>query len=339
MIQVIEEKKYWDDFISSFEESDLYHTFDYHSISKGEGRPILLKYCDGQVCIGLPLLVRKIPDTAFYDATSVYGYAGPLYKNISNSFDNRRFENELLEYFASNNIISVFSRLNPFLSLQHLVLKNIGDIEKKGPVVTIDLKKDIDIQRQEFGRRLKGQLNKVRRYCSVKKAANDREFQDFIEIYHENMDRVNAKPMYYFDDDYFKVLAKSNGFNTETLLAIHNESGEVIGASLFFYKNSIVHYHLSGTKSEYLHLMPTKLLIDEMRIKATNMGLSQFNLGGGLAGANDTLLQFKSSFSKDMTDFYVWKLIVKPKVYKKMIAESDKPNGVGFFPLYRYNGD
>lgn len=339
MIQVIKEKKYWDDFISSFEESDLYHTFDYHNISRGDGIPILLKYCNGQACIGLPLLIRKIPNTSFYDATSVYGYAGPLYKNVSNGFDNNHFENELLEYFSSNNIISVFSRLNPFLSLQHKVLKNIGHIERKGSVVTIDLKKNIDLQRQEFGRRLKGQLNKVRRHCSIKKAANDKEFQDFIEIYHENMDRVNAKPMYYFDDDYFKVLAKSSGFNTETLLAIHNESGEVIGASLFFYKDSVIHYHLSGTKSEYLHLMPTKLLIDEMRIKATNLGLTQFNLGGGLAGANDTLLQFKSSFSKNTTDFYVWKLIVKPGIYEKMIEKSNKPNGVDFFPLYRYNGN
>lgn len=339
MIQVIKEKKYWDDFISSFEESDLYHTFDYHDISKGDGIPVLLKYCNGKACIGLPLLIRKIPNTSFYDATSVYGYAGPLYKNVSNGFKNDHFENELLKYFASNNIISVFSRLNPFLSLQHKVLKDIGHIEKKGPVVTIDLKKDIDLQRQEFGRRLKGQLNKVRRHCSVKKADNDKEFQDFIEIYHENMDRVNAKSMYYFDDDYFKVLAKSSGFNTETLLAVHNESGEVIGASLFFYKDSVIHYHLSGTKSEYLHLMPTKLLIDEMRIMATNLGLTQFNLGGGLAGANDTLLQFKSSFSKNMTDFYVWKLIVKPEVYEKMIEKSKKPNGVDYFPLYRYNGN
>ncbi len=338
MIQTIEEKKYWDDFISSFEESDLYHTFDYHMISKGGDRPILLKYIHRECIIGLPLLIRKIPGSTFFDATSVYGYAGPLYKNISIDFDNKHFEGELLEYFISNKIIAVFSRLNPFLPLQHKVLGLIGSIEKKGPVVTIDLKKSVELQRREFARRLKGQLNKARRYCKVKKATTNEEFEDFVKIYHENMDRVNAKPMYYFDDQYFKVLAKSNGFETETLLAVHNETNEVIGASLFIYKNSVVHYHLSGTKSEYLPLMPTKLLIDEMRIKATQMGLSCFNLGGGLASANDTLLQFKSSFSKDMNDFYVWKLVVQPEIYEKLIEKSNNGTKGDFFPLYRCNG-
>ena len=339
MIQVIEDKKGWDDFIASFEESDLYHTFDYHNISKGDGRPVLLKYSHGKISIGMPLLIRKIPNTTFYDATSVYGYVGPLHKNITADFDNRHFQNELLDYLTSHNIVSVFSRLNPFLPLQNKVLENIGVIEKKGPIVSIDLKKNIDIQRQEFRRRLKGQLNKARRFCTVKKASSKEDFQDFIEIYHENMDRVRAKPMYYFDDHYFNMLLDSGSFHTETLLAIHNDSGKVIGACMFFFKNSVIHYHLSGTKSEYLPLMPTKLLIDEMRIKASHLGLSHFNLGGGLSGSNDNLLQFKSSFSKNMIDFNVWKLIVRPMIYNKISEEGSKLNKVDFFPIYRYNDD
>ncbi|WP_437395718.1 peptidoglycan bridge formation glycyltransferase FemA/FemB family protein [Flagellimonas lutimaris] len=335
MIEVIEEKKHWDEFISSFKESDLYHTFDYHMIAKEDGKPVLLKYSNGEISIGLPLLIRNIPGTPFNDATSVYGYPGPLYKNIPDDFDSNHFKSDLLEYFSSNNIVSVFSRLNPFLPLQNHILQNIGEIDKKGPIVAIDLRKPIDQQRQEFGKRLKGQLNKARRHCTIKKAINDEELQEFIKIYHENMDRVNATSMYYFEDDYFKVLAKSKSFHTETLLAIHNESGEIMGASMFIYKNSVVHYHLSGTKTEYLPLMPTKLLIDEMRIKASQLGLTYFNLGGGLSGTDDSLLRFKSSFSKNMVDFYVWKLIVNPEVYNKMTKESFTINNSDFFPLYR----
>lgn len=336
MIEIIEEKRHWDNFVSNFEKSDLYHTFDYHHITKGEHKPVLVRYCDGQACIGLPLLIRKIPGTTFYDATSVYGYPGPLCKNISADFDNTTFSKELREYLIENNIVSVFSRLNPFMPLQHKALENIGCIGKKGVIVSIDLKKDIEQQRMEFGRRLKGQLNKVRRHCFVKKANSDEELQDFIEIYRENMDRVNADPMYYFDDSYFRVLAKSDSFHTETLLAVHKDSGETIGASMFIYKNSIAHYHLSGTRNDYLSLMPTKLLIDEMRIKATEMGLAQLNLGGGLSSANDSLLRFKSSFSKNLMDFYVWKLVVLPQVYDDLVCNRVAANNVDFFPLYRY---
>ncbi|WP_421804053.1 peptidoglycan bridge formation glycyltransferase FemA/FemB family protein [Flagellimonas sp.] len=336
MIEVIEEKKYWDEFVSSFEESDLYHTFDYHMVAKEDGIPVLLKYSHANTCIGLPLLIRKIPNTHFKDATSVYGYPGPLCKNIPDHFDSAQFKNELLKYFSSNQIVSVFSRLNPFIPQQHRVLKNIGEIENKGQVVSIDLKKPIDLQRQEFSKRLKGQLNKARRHCTVKKTENDKELQMFMDIYHENMDRVNAKTMYYFKDDYFKKLIKSNSFQTETLLAVHNESGEVMGGSMFFYKNSIVHYHLSGTRTKYIPFMPTKLLIDEMRIKATARGLTHFNLGGGLSSADDSLLQFKSSFSKTMLDFYVWKLVVNPEAYHSL-TEKFKLGNHDFFPLYRCN--
>lgn len=337
MIEIIEDKKHWDEFISSFEESDLYHTFDYHLAAKDGSKPILLKYSHGDTRIALPLLLRKIPNSHLNDATSVYGYPGPLSKGVSPHFDLQHFKKELLQYFKANKIVSVFSRLNPFLPIQHHILGNIGAIEKKGPIVAIDLTKPIDIQRQEFGKRLKGQLNKARRHCTVKKAINDNEFQEFINIYHENMDRVNAKPMYYFSDDYFKVLAKSRNFKTETLLAIHNETGEVMGASMFFYRNSIVHYHLSGTKTEYLSYMPTKLLIDEMRIRATKLGLTQFNLGGGLSSADDSLLQFKTSFSKNMLDFYVWTLVVDQKQYRKLTEECSNVHRTDFFPLYRCN--
>jgi len=337
MIEIVEEKVDWDDFVSSFDDSDFYHTFDYHTIAKGDGRPLILKYSSGDTCIGLPLLIREIPNSPFYDATSVYGYPGPLCHNVNEEFDGQQYADELLDYFSTNNIISVFSRLNPFVATQHKALEDIGDIQKKGVIVNIDLRKDIALQRREFGKRLKGQLNKIRRFCYAKATTNGKDFQDFKNLYRENMDRVNAKPMYYFDDEYFNVLAKSNSFNTQTLLTKHKETNETIGASMFIYKNSTVHYHLSGTKGDSLPLMPIKLLIDEMRIKATQLGLQNFNLGGGLASANDTLLQFKSSFSKKMIDFYVWKLIVDPVAYRELVDKTNVENNVDFFPLYRYN--
>lgn len=335
MIEIIEEKEDWDDFVSSFEDSDFYHTFDYHMIAKGDGHPVILKYTKGDTCIGLPILIRQIPDSSFHDATSVYGYPGPLCRNIQVNFDGQKYAEELMDYFSKNKIIAVFSRLNPFIPQQHKALEKIGQIEKKGVVVNIDLTRDVAQQRSEFGRRLKGQLNKIRRHCYTKKANNDKDFQEFKKLYFENMDRVKAKPMYYFDNQYFDVLTKSSSFTTQTLLAKNKETDETIGAGMFIYKNATVHYHLAGTRGDSLPLMPIKLLIDQMRIKASELGLRHFNLGGGLAGANDNLLQFKSSFSKNKVDFYVWKLIVNPKVYQKMIEKSEEPVNTNFFPLYR----
>ena len=335
MIEVIVKKENWDRHISNFGVSDFYHTYDYHYIAKGDGIPQLLIYTAGQTCIGLPLLIRNISGTEFFDATSVYGYPGPLYKNLSSDFDVAQFSKELLEFFRERNIVTVFSRLNPFMKQQHVVLQGLGELEKKRVIVGIDLKKDVSQQRTEFRRRLKGQLNMARRHCSVKVADNDTEYQEFLNIYYETMERLNARPMYYFNDQYFKTLAKSDSFETQTLLAIHNDTGQTIGASMFIYKDSVVHYHLSGSKAEFKNLMPTKLLIDEMRIRATHMGLKYLNLGGGLSGDNDSLFQFKLSYSKNLLEFFVWKLIVKPDVYHYLVKRHGNVMDTDYFPMYR----
>lgn len=336
---VITKKEEWKSTLKEIGGFDFYHTYDYHAIEekeKNNKNAILLKYTEDKIIIAIPLLVRKIHNTDYFDATSVYGYAGPISKGITPEFNNSNFQKKILQYFKENNFISVFSRLNPYILDQNKILFNIGDISAQGQVVNINLKNSIEKQRFGFQSRLKTHINKAKRHCSVRKASDDNDIQDFIDIYHGNMKRVNAKKSYYFSKEYFKSMATSEDFKSETLLAIDNESGETIAACQFIITNSIVQYHLSGTKNDFLHLTPTKLLINEMRLKATQKGLIYFNLGGGLGGRDDdTLFRFKSSYSKDFKTFNLWKLIIDPKVYKDLVIKKGINKNSNFFPLYR----
>src|SRR5690606_22871960 len=141
--------------------------------------------------------------------------------------------------------------------------------------------------------------------------------------YYENMDRVKAKKYYYFNKNYFKKLLKSSDFNTTILLVIHDKTNEIIGGSMFITTNTIVQYHLSGTKNEYSKMHPTKLLIDEMRILASEKGYKYFNLGGGLGGRDDdSLFDFKSSFSNDFNQFFLWKWITNQEVYDELVMNK-----------------
>ncbi len=334
-IEVIKEKKQWDALLNEFEFYDFYHTYDYHYISKPANEtPVILKYSENDILIALPLLIRNIENTNYKDATSVYGYAGPLAKGNLDAFDNVNFREALNNYLKENNIISVFSRLNPYIPYQYHVLNHLGGVMPKGKVVNIDLALDKITQRQRYQSRLKTHINKSRRHCYIKKASNSKDFQDFIEIYKENMDRVKAKKSYYFNEDYFEKLSSSKDFETETLLAIHKESEKVIAGCMFIKTNNIVQYHLSGTRQDYLHLTPSKLLIDEMRLAANNQDYTIFNLGGGLGGSHeDSLFKFKSSFSKDFKDFNLWKYIVNKEAYEHL--SKNKAQDCLFFPLYR----
>src|SRR5690606_24506270 len=109
-IELITDKSNWDSTIGSFVHSDFYHTYDYHLLSKNKNdTPILIKYTEEDLIIVLPLLIRKIDGTNFRDATSVYGYSGPLTNMIESRFDNNNFRNKLNQFFLEKNIVSVFS--------------------------------------------------------------------------------------------------------------------------------------------------------------------------------------------------------------------------------------
>ncbi len=334
MISEIYNNEDWNKALLEFDYYDCYHTYDYHSISKLENeKAVLLVYKSCYVIIALPLLVRPIAGTIYFDATSVYGYSGPIIKRIDNTDDFTNFQTILNEYFNQKNIVSVFSRLNPFIENQENILKGFGSLNELGNIVNIDLTLDLEIQRQRYSKTTKRYLNKVRKLCSVKKSKDEKDIKTFIELYYENMDRVNAKKSYYFDGKYFFKMMDTNDFKTEVYFAILNETNEIISAAIMMKTKDIIQYHISGTRNNYLDITPIRLLLDETRIDGANEGFKYFNLGGGLGSEEDSLFNFKASFSKDFKQFKVWKYIVNKDVYDML--SKDKKSKTNFFPLYR----
>jgi hypothetical protein len=335
MIELITTKKEWNLLINEVDSYDFYSTYDYHALSNTNGnKPILIKFTQDDIIIGLPLIIRQIENTPFFDATSVYGYAGPISKNIPENFDNQLFKKELNEFFVDHRIVSVFSRLNPFLLHQNKILDSIGKIITKGEVVMIDLDEDLEVQRQQYQKRIKSHINKARRLCTIKKADSKEDITAFINLYYENMMRVDAKKSYFFNEDYFYKFRHIENCEIEILLASLNETNEIISGAMFIKTKDIIQYHLSGTKTDYLDTAALKLLIDEMRIEGTKENYKVFNLGGGLNSRDDSLLRFKKSFSKTLKDFTVWQYIVNEKIYGDL-NKSVEINNNDFFPEYR----
>lgn len=158
MIAEIQNPSEWQETLTLADHHDFYHTWDYHQISKSDGDiPMLIKYTEGNLLIVIPLLLKKISGNELYDATSVYCYAGPISRNVKSSFDNSQFHREFQNYLVSKRIISVFSRLNPFVPKQTAILKDIGNLIVAGEIVSVDLSQDALEQRKGYGRRLRTQ--------------------------------------------------------------------------------------------------------------------------------------------------------------------------------------
>ncbi|HDZ13626.1 hypothetical protein LCGC14_1047350 [marine sediment metagenome] len=345
MIEIITDREEWNRFIKLIGHFDFYYSYYYHLLSKqANEKPILIAYREADVLIALPLLLRDIKGTSYSDATSVYGYAGPLCKikgKKTSTFDNGNFKNQLQLFLRENKIVSVFTRLHPFIDYQENILKNIGSITSPGNVVNIDLTLPIDIQRQQYNKRLKTYVNKARRVYTIIEANNERQIEEFIEMYYENMRRLDANEYYFFDKRYFYQLMISSFFKVELMLCSNSETGELIGGAMFIKTGNIVQYHLSGCKEDYLHLNPIKLLIDEMRLRATEQGYTYFNLGGGLGVNEDSLFRFKASFSNDYRPAKFWKYVVNQEVYDELVDGTKKDDSekeletTNFFPAYR----
>lgn len=340
VLEIVKSKSEWDFLVDSAIKSDFYHTYDYHQISKNEDEEaILIKYTQKSNTILLPLLLRKIENTSYSDATSVYGYAGPLIIALEDNFDRTLFHTELQNFLDNKNIVSVFSRLNPFIKSQDKLLKGLGKVENIGKIVNIDVTQDLESQFSAYQKRLRNYINKSRKFCSIRKAVTKKDMLSFIEMYYQNMERVHAKEQYFFPKKYFFDLVESSSFETEILLTNLIETNETIAGAMFIKKDGIVHYHLSGSKEEFLYLNPLKFMIDEMRIVASMENNTFYNLGGGIGSKEDSLFRFKSNFSKDHKIFKVWKYIVNDKKYNELSYCSNCPkindSCNKFFPSYR----
>ena len=344
MIEIIKDKVQWNEQLSLIEHLDVYHTYDYHHITKNNDEtPILIKYTDGDNSLLLPLLLRNIENTGYKDAISVYGYAGILILNLDDHFSKENFHKELNSLFNENKIVSVFSRFHPFLEHQESLLDGLGTITTRGKVVYINLKDTLEDQRKMFNKRMKTYLNKSRKSCTVVESKTKSELNAFIDLYHENMKRVGADKSYFFDNDYFHRLIESDEFSTKLMLCIHNETQTIMGGALFMEKGNIVQYHLSGLNEDYYDLHAIKLIIDEIRIQKTHKGFQFLNLGGGRGSDEDSLFAFKRSFSKNYKEFKIWKYVVDPKAYRMLVENHfDAPleaveENTSFFPAYRLN--
>lgn len=330
----------WDKVVKSSHFYDFYQTELYHSLEVNENdKAILLHGEYNNQTISLPLIIRKIPNSEYFDATSVYGYCGPIFSHdfsqLSKEFV-QLYQTELMEFFNKNNIISVFSRLHPLMNQLSFYL-NFGEVVNINKTVAIDLNEPVEIQRQGYSRAYKNQINKLARKGYKTRFLELDEMDEFISIYYETMDRVEAKEYYYFKKDYFLKFLKNSDFDSKIIIA-ENEFGEITCGAIFTITNKIMQYHLGGTKNKFLADTPIKIVMDHARLYGSGLQLNYLHLGGGVGGSDeDSLFRFKSGFSKNFFQFSVWNMIISQEKYKylveqKKIKSQDFPN---FFPLYR----
>jgi Acetyltransferase (GNAT) domain len=330
---------------------DFYHLPFFHELAKDleEGEPILFVYEGEGYRISLPLLIRPIEtsldssgEKPWFDATSVYGYPGPVvsHSDIPDAIK-RDFRESLTRALTEIRVVSLFSRLHPFLNQDSLVA-GLGTLVSQGHTVSIDLSIPEEFQIAQYRENHRRGLRKLRgkgAFCYVDE--DFRHLDSFIKIYGETMSRVRATEDYIFPRNYFQKFVSTA--ETEVKLFVCEIGSEIACAGIFTKCGDIVQYHLGGTSHAALKFSPMKLVLDTARHWGYEHGAKIMHIGGGVGTRDDSLFQFKAGFSNRLHTFNTWRWVLLQSVYDQLVAafkasqstkvQPDQP--ADFFPLYR----
>jgi hypothetical protein len=332
---------------------DFYALPQYHALAEanGEGRAHLFVHEEGDHTIALPLLLRPLATVAacgkaggdWHDATSVYGYAGPLGSGPAPPADVvQRFQQELIAQLRTLRVVSVFSRLHPLLPREAAVA-GLGECRLLQETVSIDLTLAPKFQRAGYRQNhLDGirKLGKLGVTCVPDEGL--RYLDDFIDLYYETMRRAGARDYYFFPRAYFADFLERLRPHAH-LFMCHQGDRRICGA-LVVACGDIAQYHLGGTRDAAVKLAPMKLLVDTVRAWGCERGLHVLHLGGGTTPQpDDSLLHFKKGFSDRRHRFSVWRWVVWPEVYERLCREAaawHERQGLAalpgdYFPEYR----
>jgi lipid II:glycine glycyltransferase (peptidoglycan interpeptide bridge formation enzyme) len=145
---------------------------------------------------------------------------------------------------------------------------------------------------------------------------------EFIKVYEQTMQSHNASEYYYFQRQYFEFIRDKMKENIIFFYADYE--GKVISASIFFYNQQFMHYHLSGTLAEYRKLAAANLLLSSAAEWAAEHGISKLHLGGGVE-AEDSLLEFKKHFNRNgLLDFSIGRNIFNREVFDELVELREK---------------
>ena len=298
------------------------------------GRPAALYVAEDDRAMLLPLVIRELGDGQI-DATSPYGYPGPLLTSDDERFTRLAFAAGR-QALKDAGVVSAFIRLHPLL--KPTPPNGLGVILHHGDTVSIDLTISEEALWSQLRTNHRRDITRARAAGWEARIDDAWEhFETFKVLYAATMARRGATAFYSFDDAYFSGLRDALG-DSMSLVVVERE-GVIAAAGLFVRTGGIVEYHLSGTDEAHLSLQPVKLMLHFVSVWARQHGATVHHLGGGVGAASDSLLHFKLGFSSRRHPFSTLRMVLDLPAYRRLVRERDEGFDAlatnAFFPLYR----
>lgn len=322
----IEIVEHWNEKLNKFTElqKDIYFFEDYVKLATGKNEIPLCIVCeDDEKIILLPFLRSSYKE--YYDFETPYGYGGPISNTCDNEWNEKALK-EISNYFASKNYLAGFIRFHPLLKNAELCRNAFMVIDDRKTIAIDTSVSEDEIWMNQISSKNRNMIRKAEKNGLTFERDNEFKYiEEFKKLYNSTMSRLDADDFYFFDDEYYKrfvEIFKSKGF-----LGCIKKEGEIISAALFMYENGLGHYHLAGSDRAYSSLGANNLLLWKVACEMHEEDVKEFHLGGGTNGDEEnTLFKFKRSFSPNIKQFSIGKMIFNNQAYEAVCSEWEKQN-------------
>jgi serine/alanine adding enzyme len=277
------------------------------------GRPVYL-HAERTV---FPCIVREWGDA--HDVTGPYGFGGPV--------GERAFYDAYEHWCRERGVVTTFTWFHPrFANHRYAGIH----VEPRGGTVAWRLDEgDLFERLHRHHRRAarKAEASGI----AVRVTVAPTDLDPFAQLYERTMAEKGAESFYYFPPAYWRTLADRLG---EVLVLFEAlQEGEVRAALLGLASRPWLHYHLGASERSG---GANNLLFLEAARWARENGFTRFHLGGGVGGADDSLLEFKLRFDPGgLVESAVGKAIHDEGRYRELAGPDAGLDG--FFPAYRRN--
>jgi hypothetical protein len=278
----------------------------------------------------------------WYDITSDYGYGGPFTRiTDENSLDNFCLNaiSAFDDFCRETHVVSEFCRFHPLIDNAKIV-----SAAHKPDFCNHTICVDLTISEEECWNSIrKGYRYDIRQ---AEKAGLQIEVSDdsnaaelFYDLYVKTMEKVDARRYYFFNKRFFRDSLQN--LRSHSSIFFCTIQSRPIAAAFFIWGSRFLHYNFACVDPAYLQSGANKKLLFEAIKWGKSRNFQKLHLGGGLGGSDtDSLMFFKSGFSKLRKDFFISKRIHDPKMYQKLcdVVSVNADSNI-FFPAYRTLGN
>ncbi len=321
-------------------QKDIYYTEEYVNLYSS---PVDEAFCivckEHQNILLMPFLRRKI--NGYFDFETPYGYGGPISNTYDQGWINYALE-EMASYFKEHGYLCGFIRFHPLIG-NAVYCKYKINVSFDRHTVFIDTgQEEEDIWKSQIISKNRNMIRKAEKNGLVFKADDTfASLPEFIALYNQTMQRLNAENFYFFSESYYKNFLSQLG--QSSFLGTVYFKGKLICAALFMFYGIYGHYHLEGSDPLYAAFGANNFLLWHSALELKRRGVKQFHLGGGSDAAEDnSLLKFKKAFSGCKSDFYIGRSIFHTSAYETICKEWEIHNAEkrdlygGLLLKYRY---